>query len=40
MIRERFAISAALRARKIETMRPLAVIVDELLAAFASEGNG
>jgi shikimate kinase len=33
VIRERFAIYAALRARKIETMRPLTVIVEELLVA-------
>ena len=33
VIRERFAIYASLRARKIETMRPLTVIIDELVAA-------
>jgi shikimate kinase len=33
VIRERFPIYAALRARKIETMRPLRAIVDELLLA-------
>ena len=33
VIRERFAIYAGLRARKIETMRPVAAIVGELAAA-------
>jgi shikimate kinase len=31
VIRERFPIYVALRARRIETMRPLAAVVDELL---------
>jgi shikimate kinase len=31
VIRERFPIYVALRARKIETMRPLTAVVDELL---------
>jgi shikimate kinase len=33
VIQERFAIYVGLRARKIETMRPLTVIIDELVAA-------
>ena len=33
VIRERFSIYTGLRARKIETMRPLDAIVDELVAA-------
>jgi shikimate kinase len=38
VIRERFPIYAGLRARKIETMRPLTAVVDELLVAIrASE---
>lgn len=36
VIRERFPSYTALRARKIETMRPLAAVVDELLAAVRS----
>ena len=34
VIRERFPIYAGLRARKIETMRPLTAVVDELLVAI------
>jgi len=34
VIRERFPIYVSLRARKIETMRPLTVIVDELLVVL------
>ena len=37
VIRERFAIYAGLRARKIETMRPLAAVVEELLLAISDE---
>lgn len=33
VIRERFPIYVGLRARKIETMRPMAAIVDEIVAA-------
>jgi shikimate kinase len=33
VIRERFAIYLGLRARKIETMRPVAAIVDEVVSA-------
>ena len=33
VIRERFTIYVGLRAQKIETMRPLTVIIDELVAA-------
>lgn len=33
VIRERFSIYVGLRARKVETMRPLTAIVDDLLAA-------
>ncbi len=38
VIRERFPIYAGLRARKVETMRPPAAVVDELLAALRGEG--
>ena len=34
VIRERFPIYVGLRSRKIETMRPLVVVVDELLTAI------
>ena len=34
VIRERFAIYAALRARKVETMRPPSAVVDELLSSI------
>ena len=34
VIRERFLIYVGLRARKIETMRPLRAVVDELLVAL------
>jgi shikimate kinase len=37
VIRHRFPIYAGLRARKIETMRPLAAIVHELVAAIRGE---
>ena len=35
VIRERFPIYVGLRARKIETMSPLAMVVDELLIAVS-----
>jgi shikimate kinase len=34
VIRERFPVYAGLRARKIETMRPLSAVVDELLGSI------
>ena len=37
VIRERFSVYVGLRARKIETMRPLAEVVDELVAAIQGE---
>jgi shikimate kinase len=37
VIRERFPIYVGLRARKIDTMRPLMAVVDELLVAIRSE---
>ena len=37
VIRERFPIYVGLPARKIETMRPLATIVDDLVAALRDE---
>ncbi len=36
-IRERFPIYVGLRPRKIKTLRPLAAVVDELLAAVRAE---
>lgn len=39
VIRERFPIYAGLRARKVETMRPLAVVMDELVAAIGGESR-
>jgi shikimate kinase len=40
VIRARFEIYAALPMRKVETMRPAAVIVDEILAALSSANHG
>jgi shikimate kinase len=37
VIRERFPFYVGLRPRKIETMRPLTAVVDELLVAIRSE---
>ena len=37
VIRERFPIYVGLPARKIETMRPLATILDDLVAALRDE---
>ena len=39
VIRERLPIYVGLRARKIETMRPLTAIVDELMRAIRGEGG-
>jgi shikimate kinase len=39
VIRERFPIYVGLRARKIETMRPLGAIVDELLRSIAASSK-
>ena len=40
VIRARFEIYAALPIRKVETMRPAAVIVDEILAALSTANHG
>ena len=40
LIRTRFEIYAALPIRRVETMRPAAVIVDEILAALSTANHG
>jgi shikimate kinase len=40
VIRARFEIYVALPLRKVETMRPTSVIVDEILAALSSGNHG
>src|SRR5713226_1688780 len=40
VIRERFEIYTAFPMRKVETMRPAAVIVDEILAALSPANRG
>jgi hypothetical protein len=40
VIRARFEIYAALPIRKVETMRPAAVIVEEILAALSTANHG
>ena len=37
MIRERFPLYVGLRARKIETMRPITAVINELLIAIQGE---
>jgi shikimate kinase len=39
VIRARFEVYKAMPVRKIETMRPVRAVVDELVAALASENN-
>jgi hypothetical protein len=40
VIRTRFEIYAALPIRKVETMRPAAMIEDEILAALSTANHG